>query len=379
MTVELLGDTVLGAALNPVFQARPAGTPEEVLARLLGLLRELVTRELPRLRRAVRCESAARESWQRAPAGGRVDVVASIRTSYARAGRATPDAWLVRRAERLAETPVNRLLAAILRETETTLHHLATQDGLAGTLLRGERSLVARSLVAVRDFLAASPLGDLRAGAAPPEALIRAAARRDTEMARFGSLLAWWRRLRESRLTELRTLKRSNVLQALPTGACYEVACAAGLILALRERFAVEPAPSGEPGSFVFLTPGGSACVGFGQGRQRRYGRRAWTAALQLPGGREILVEARNATADGTADLAERLDLWCAAAPGERAAYLLTPVAGGDAREDGSTGLRVRPFLAGVATGEPSNPVAEWATLLDEIWNHATEERPHAA
>jgi hypothetical protein len=375
VSVELLGDVVLGASVKPLFIPRRAGDPEAVLVRLLGLLRQLLELELPHLRRAVRCESAARESWQRVPSGGRVDAAASIRTSLSRAGQTAPDTWLVRRTERHVDTPVNRLLASILRQTETTLRQIAGQDGLAGALLRGERSLLSRSLLAVRGFLASSPLGDVPVPAAPPEALIRDARGREAEMARFAGLLGWWRALRETELTALHALSGPDVFKALSTASCYELACAAGLILALHERFAA--APAAEPGSFAFRTPLGLLRAAFGRGRERPCARRPWTALLEPPGGVEIVVEARNASPDAAADVAERLYHWCVAAPGKRIAYILTPVAAPDKPGDTGSGLRARAFLAGVAGGFTANPAAEWITLLDEIWS-PEKERSHA-
>ncbi|KYG01893.1 hypothetical protein BE21_55680 [Sorangium cellulosum] len=367
VTVELLGDAVLGASVNPLFTPRRAGDPEVVLVRLLGLLRQLLERELPHLRRAVRCESAARESWQRVPSGGRVDTAASIRTSLSRAGQPAPDTWLVRRTERHVDTPVNRLLASILRQTETTLRQIAGQDGLAGALLRGERSLVSRSLLAVRGFLASSPLGDVPVPVAPPEALLRDARGREAEMTRFAGLLGWWRALRETELAALHALSGPDVFKALSTASCYELACAAGLILALRDRFAAVPVA--EPGSFAFRTPLGVLRAAFGKGRERRYARRARTAVLELPGGVEIIVEARNFSLDAAADLTELLDGWCNETPGKRIAYMLTPVAAHDEPGDTGSGLRVRSFLAGVAGGGKANPAAEWTTLLEEFWS----------
>ena len=374
--VELLNDAAIGGAMSPLFVV-PADDPRDpraALARLLGLLRDLVDRELPRLRRMVRCESVQREAWQREPFGGRVDAAASIRTSLARRGSAAPETWLVKRADRIADTPVNNLVAAILRDTEATLRRIVALDRAASALLCRERSLVAASLAALRSFFAVSPLGDLPVDPSPTEALLLAAQRRRAELARFAGLVAFWRALQETDIASLRAVTEGCLLRDLTPAACYESACAAGLVLALRERFV--PDLGGDAGTFSFQAPGGRARVVFGARPERRYARRPCTAMIELSDGGEIVIEARNAGHAAAADLAERLYLACASSSGRRGAYLLTPTSSPEP-DDPAVPFRWRPFLARLDLG--ANPVTEWITLLSEIWPSSAKERKHAA
>lgn len=370
--VELLSDAQLGASLSPLFVSRDApDDPEVALARLLGLLRRLIEQELPRLGRMLRCESAQTQAWQRVPAGGRVDALTSVRVALERTGVPAPDLWLVRRVERLADTPVNRLLASVLRDVEARLHRIAATDSAAGTLLGRERSLVWASLRALRGFFAASPLGSVPGARLTAEALLQASRRR-AEMARFEGLLQWWRELQETELSALRAVAGEGAMRDLSPDASYELVCATSLVLALQARF---PAEAGaEPGVFTFATPRGPLRTRFGAGSDRRFARRPWTAALSLPAGVEVVVEARNARAIAAAELAERLYLYCAARGARTIACLLTPAADVPADLEPQGQLRWTPFLTGLAAGEVTRPVAEWGMLLDALLSVGAKE-----
>jgi hypothetical protein len=179
-----------GLGLAPTW-SEGAPSPSARLEALLGSTETLTGRVLPELRRAVRCEAARASERQRQPAGGRLDIGASLR----QAGGAMPREWVVHRVARVADTPVNRLLAAILGRARETF-----------TAIRGsfpaESALVGKARSALDRFLRGHPLGTLPAGGDPARHL-RVARRRPAELRRFSTTLDWWRTFEAQDLTAL--------------------------------------------------------------------------------------------------------------------------------------------------------------------------------
>lgn len=235
LALETANDVGLGAILRPLFERSSPDPAQARLLRFLGLADRLVRQELPRLRRLVRCEAHLSSRWAAEPAGGRVEPVESLR----RSGGAPPTLWLVRRTERFVRTPVNRLIAAVLRRTAailSQLHRSAPAGPVA--LLRRERSVVVASAQAFDAFLATSPLGSLGEDRASIETLRRAALPRQRELRRVASLLDWWTEFSKLDLQDLRRAGTPEAADSLSVHACYEQVAALSLLLTLRERLA---------------------------------------------------------------------------------------------------------------------------------------------
>lgn len=260
MLLEACGSRRLALAVAAAFRRpeAPQG-PEASMVRLLGLLERLVTVELPRLARAIRVETAARSEAMRAPRGGRVDALATLR---ARPGVA-PEAWVVRRVERRVETPVNLFAAAIVRGAAARVQEL-------GELYRRRRlgppELVAGAGVALHRFLRDHPLGRLELPPGEdPERHRGAAARRGTEYARIASLVAWWNDLRDTELAALREVLSGErwALSEIGGAAAYELAIALGLLCALGKPLAWAPGGDASEG-LRFVGRRGIVVVRFG-------------------------------------------------------------------------------------------------------------------
>lgn len=373
--LELLTDSVLGATLQPLYSARAAADPmpHQILVRLLTLLRELVSEILSKLHQAVRCDSTQRGRWSGAPVGGRVDVAASVRGALAQTGSEHPEQWLVWRVERQVETPVNRLALYLLRSIESRLDGVLRLS-LSGDLFRGERSLVRSAREALGRFVATSPLCTL-----PPRSdsecdLLAAARMRPRELALLAPLRGWCHRLDETDLGALQRLYEDGTLAEMSVSACYEMACATSLLLALRSRFPPETAR--QPGHFALRSPRGLLRVELAAGRERPFGRRPFTARLAMPDGSEVIIEARNLRADAAADTAERLHYYCESRAGRSRALLLLPTQELPRLHAGETRLRCIPFFAGLATGQRVKPLTEWAPILDVLqYDPTTSQR----
>lgn len=208
------------------------------LVRLWSLLERLIAVELPSLSRRVRVEMSQGSEWMRAPHGGRVDAATTLRVS----GGALPEAWLVRRAERRLDTPVNVFAAAVLRWTVERIDHVV---GLYRRRRLVVPETVGRASVGLQRFLRDHFLG--RIAVAPgttPEAYRAAAARRATEIQRIRSLVAWWDALQEVEFTALQAaFKGRDAMADVDVHASYEMAVALALVaaLGLRWRCVVDP------------------------------------------------------------------------------------------------------------------------------------------
>lgn len=218
----------LREALIPVFEAPSRDDALAALARLLGLLDRLVDEELPRLRQLVRVEAHSFGRWSAWPERGRIDAVATLREARG----ALPRQWKTWQTRRVAETPINRVLATRLRDQERLIERLASLR-LHATHAR----VLTRARRALWDLLESSPLGQVApAPVADLPALLREAGKRRAEWQKIAPFLAWCQAMEQTRLAALREEHGGT---PLPAGACFEVAVTTGLLEALSRRFPV--------------------------------------------------------------------------------------------------------------------------------------------
>lgn len=376
LSLEAVTDAAMSPTLEPHFAEGEGASLHARLVRLLKSLHRLLNDELRGLRDRVRYVSRERPLVSAHPEGGRLDVLATVRLSLVRHGDAElalEGPYHLCRNERLCDTPVNRVLVSILRNTEATLGRILR--GQAGTLYFGERSLFVVALRTLRAFLRDSPLGGVPWAGETPEELLPLARKRRVELLRVRSLCDWWREFQKNDLQALRAATAQHELSELSLATCYEMLAALGLLLHARARFPLLPA-GGDAATFLLPEPRGGTsgrlAIRFGVHATpgARYGRPA-SAHLTLMQGdrdpREVLIEARNFSEAAARDVATRLEDWCHARPGERAALLLTPAAA-PVPEEGP--VRWRPFL-GDLTSDPGavvgNPVGAWEPLLNQL------------
>lgn len=299
---EALSDSILGPRLYPVFAAGRKEDADGHLARLLMLLDRLIDVELPRLRQAVRGEARTRTSWQSEPRGGRIDPVSSLR----RSGGILPGAWLVRRTERSVESPVNRLLAALLGQVVLMLDRIRSrvhQQRLR--FLHRERSLLDRASRALTTFLASSPIGSLTDTQQSIQNLFQEARHRRAEMQRIASFVEWWKELCAA---ELQRINQGAEGATLSVDTAYELVVALSLLLSLRERFAAIPGPglrfamrAGEIEARMGMVPLGL--------RRMRPATLILEVRPTAKDARLFFVEARNQTKDAAGQVATYLEL----------------------------------------------------------------------
>jgi hypothetical protein len=360
-SLEALADQRLGPTLHPHFDAGDADAHARFV-RLLTTVRALVETQLPQVRRRLRCETIDTEREMRAPSGGRIDPMASLRRAATR-GSDIPELWVVNRRERLVDTPVNRLIVFILRDVETKLDACLQRRDAPWRAMAGERGLLHDAHQRLAHFFATTPLDALAAPKVPIARLRSDAARRRAEYERIAPLYEWWQGFERAHLDALRGDDADDTLAA---DGCYELCAALGLALALRRRCA--PTEPTTPGALAFRGAGVHVELRFGQRAPgSRHGREstAWlTVRRDGVAPREVLVEARNQRDATAAELAQRLDLWIAHNPGARA-VLLTPAAP-EAHDDDA--LVWRPFLPALSEGaERCDPVSDWNPLLDAL------------
>lgn len=367
-SLEALSDDTLGPVLQAHFSTGDADAHARFV-RLLTTVRALVDAVLPTLRRRLRCETRDTRREMREPSGGRLDPIASLRTAATR-GSASPELWVVSRRERLVDTPINRLIVAILRDVEAKLLASLRSDDARWRAMTGERSLLHDAQRKLQHFFATTPLDTLATPKEPVERLRREAVLRRSEYERIASFVGWWESFQTAHLDALRADTEGD---ALPTEGCYELCAALGLALALRRRY-VPTAPERD-GTFRFRGADIELTLRFGRRPSgSRHGRGA-TAWLTVHRGTtppsDIVVEARNQRDETASELAQRLDLWLAQTPGARA-LLLTPTA--PSPNDGDA-LVWRAFLTDLREGsERCDPAKDWDALLDELFREAPTE-----
>lgn len=327
--------------------------------RLLTLIDRLFQSELPRLKRAIRCENHPEMAWMPEPRGGRLDPLRSLRQPGA---APAPQQWLVVRGRRIADTPPNRVAAAILRHAVDRLAAARCALVAAGMNVHSDLDFAGLGLRRLRRFLAHSPLG-----AVPPiglsSGLVREAQRRRQSWRRLRTLWGWWLELKQVNLEAIQVAD-SDREQSLSLYDTYEAAAALSLVLALGDRLGAPVVSEGGlrygRGSMeVLLTLGGSLV--------RDLPGRDHTAMLRVRDGagqRVVVLEARNARGDAAAALFRPLVLLARSQPGVTG-WLITPE---------------QTELGGVASARawvwPLNPQSTrataslaWAPALDDLFN----------
>lgn len=359
--LRLLHEALSDERLGPCLWRHASGDDAHArLTRLLTLLRDLVATELPRLLRCIRCETVDRPRVMREPAGGRIDGVASVRRAVASRGCDAADAWVLVRRERLVDTPVNRLVAAQLRDVERRLSPARQRESSALQLMDGERTVVGRARGVLARFLDASPLSALELPHRSIERLRADARLRRDEYGRVAGFDTWWRALDAAWLDALRVDDL-----ALDGNGCYELCVGLGLALALRRRMAAQP----DRGDGVLRFREGAVEVEIHFGRRMEgalYGRPATATLVVSRGGppRRVVVEARNQRSDVAGDAAHRMHLWLASQR-DADALLLTPEP--SLAEHPGDAFRWRAFLEELTQATPCDPVEAWRPLLDEL------------
>lgn len=302
LCTEVLADPSLGPRLYPVFSAGRENDAHAQLARLIMLLDRLIEKELPLLRRVIRCEARTRTSWQAEATGGRIDFL----TSFRRSAGLTPGLWQVQSTERYADSPVNRLLVALLLKVAATLDRVRTyvqHRRLSG--MHRERSLFERAAGAIETFFLTSPLSSLTIDLPSQKSLFEEARRRRSEFRRIASFLTWWEDFLSANLERLDQMPEGRTLSV---DAAYELIVALSLLLALRDNLATAPgeglrfrARSGELTARLGAVPLGLSRM------------RPTTLILEWHGDAgaiiHIFVEARNQTSSVAGQIATYLEL----------------------------------------------------------------------
>lgn len=329
--LEALHDNFLAIEIEPLFRRATDNqrTPHAELVRFLCLAHRLLEVELPSLRRSLRCQSACEPRWMKAPRGGRVDPLGT-----ARASPLTPDApgeWLVWRTERCADTPVNRLLAAILHDTIDRIERAGRGVEADTEAMHREQHLLRRVALAIRRFLSTTPLGAVPVDEPPfPERLLAHAERRRAELDRARGLVRWWRELQEIDLAQIAPAGRAESMQTISVHGCYELLVMASLLLALRRR--LRPGDRAPGALTVNFNQGPSRlAVDFGASPVTGIRGRGVTAALRIENAghpsHTLLVDARNAGGIAADDAADRLEMFARlhAREGTVRCVLITP------------------------------------------------------
>ncbi len=353
--LEALSDN----SLHPYFIVHESDEHSRFV-RLLTLTNNLIQDELPRVWRRLRCETIDTQRILFEPAGGKLDPVASLRLAVMRRST-TPDAWVVSRRERFADTPINRLIVKILRETERRINAALRHSDERWQAMAGERSLLTRAQHGLRDFFATTPLGQFDVPKASLVSLRAAAKLRKSEYERIASLDRWWCNFDSAWLDDL---DKQDKQEALHAEFCYELCVALGLVLALRRCFTFATAT---PGRFTFHGAREKLELCFGQPPAGRWGR-APTAALTVHRenntSRDVLIEARNQRTCAATEVASRLELWLGHEPAARALFLTPSETPPGAEGDRFAWVR---FLPELAEGAPCNPPKAWEPLLNFI------------
>ncbi|NUP07763.1 MAG: hypothetical protein HOW73_17080 [Polyangiaceae bacterium] len=331
------------------------------LGRLLVLLHELVNDVLPALADSISVECEHRSEWSRAPRGGRLDPVSTLRRTWPRTASPFPDEWLLKTTETIVDTPVNRLLAILLRRLESNLRDWLQSDASA-RLLEEERALLASVLGRLLRFLEHSPLGRLQIREEATPVLRREARRRTSHYRRVERIVRWFDDLAEQRLETL------FVGEALgTTDSCYELIAAMSLLVVLVDRF-------GKPRShWQFAeTSGWTLDLQLGA-RVTRRGRpvTALVRARRDGAERVLRIEARNIGGDAALETLDSLEQWVAATGHE--AFLLTP----SPLEVDDSGVRWQSFLS-PADHERWDPFAQWRAILNEALDAPKQSSPEA-
>lgn len=206
------------------FRVADQGDPYAQAARLASLLDRLVGRELPALTRAIRCEARVIRRQSPTPSGGRIDAARTWLTRRQTRGRD----FSLRTVRRIAETPVNQVVATRLRTVEAILRRLR---GL--TLLDVEQRAVDEARQALRRFMSVSPLASVSAlDAAALPRVIRDAQRRPAEWRKVAGFHRWFNDFHAIEVARLRLLDSA---EAITRGPAFELAVAAGALIALAQ------------------------------------------------------------------------------------------------------------------------------------------------
>lgn len=366
--LEVLSDGRLVDVLRPDFAAGGDDHVHARFVRLIVLIRRFLDHELPALRRVLRCQTTTVAQLSAAPRGGRVDVLATWRRAPAACLMGTAAEWVVQRTQYFVETSTNLLVAAILHEVAACLvsyrHHVSQHWRLH---LR-EDDVLHRAARELRRFFDITPLGLIpRHSLRPIELMMVEAARRRAEFARIASLVDWWREFLRFDLAMLRSAGEPEVFTTVSVHGCYELICATALVLALRDRCAVQDGDL-EPHALTLRSRSGVVSLQLGAKLAPVSFGRPPTLVLELrPDNRaatRLIVEARNAGDLAAQEFAGRLVLQQQTS-GDRDAYLLlTP---GDAVPPGFESIRWRRFASPLRKGAPLDAVKEWHALLDEL------------
>lgn len=233
--LSALRDRVVVGALDADFRAwlSAGDSSHGQLVRLLSVLEALITEDLPRLRRAVRCEAAIAREALPLPAGGRVDWLATTRREPAVHVTSAPRAWAVQRVLRQGQTPVNTLLATMLHDVAGRIRS-ALRLAPAWRLRRSEDDCLRWASRALDDFMVSTPLGRVVPfEGASPSVLERRVARHRRELTRVMPFVRRWRDLHDVDLTALRHASRPS--EELDVATCFDLTVALSLLLAASE------------------------------------------------------------------------------------------------------------------------------------------------
>jgi hypothetical protein len=317
------GRALIGA-LRTIFQRSREPRPElvDALFRQHTLLARFVDHELPMLARQLRVEMATEREWMRHPRGGWVDLPGTLRAQPV----GVPESWLVQRIERAVDTPVNRLVAAILRAAE---HRIGRLSELYRVRKQPVPELITGTGTALGRFFRDHPIGRLRLdGDRSLADYRRDAARRASELARVASLIDWWRETEKLRIESVQEILDGASIVGVSVHAAYELAILVGLLSVLGRRLRHDRAAA-PTGGLVFRGNRGTVTLQVAPPHPLGHPGPGPTAMLTLDAAasRTLLLNIRNIGVARSGPYLAELGLACQR-PGTRCdGLLITPTA----------------------------------------------------